>query len=66
MDGVGGACGAKRPAGHKNYSIAGLGPLVIDNELIDQVREMPDVLRDWPAAWYDSVMQAHLPAGPFV
>ena len=62
MNGVGCSGGAKRPAGHKNNSIAGLCPLVLDNKLIDQVREMPDVLRDRLTARYDSVMQAHLPA----
>ena len=66
MDGVGGAGGAKRPTGHKNYPIAGLGPVILDNELIDKGSEMPDVLRDWPAAWYDPVMKAHLPARLFV
>ena len=62
MDGVGSDGGAKRPAGHQNYSIAGLGPVVLDNELIYKGSEMPDVFRDWPAARYDSIMQAHLPA----
>ena len=62
MDGVGGAGGAEWLAGYEDYLIAGLCPLVLDNELIDHARELPDVLRDWPAAWYDPVMQAHLSA----
>ncbi len=62
MNGVGGTGGAKGPAGYKDYLIAGLCPFVLNNELIDQTRELPDVLRDWPAGWYDSVMQAHLTA----
>jgi len=66
IDGVGSSGGAERPAGHKNYSITGLGPVVLDNEFIDKGSEMPDVFRDCPAARYDAVMQAHLPARPFV
>ena len=62
MDGVGGAGGAKWLASYEDYFIAGLCPVVLDNELIDQARELPDVLRDWLTARYNPIMQAHLTA----
>ena len=62
VDGIGRAGGTYWLAGHKNYPVAGLCPVVIQNELINQRREPADILRNWLAAWYDAVMQAHLPA----
>ena len=62
VDGVGGSGGAKWLAGHKDYPITSLGPLILDDELIDYVCELLYIFRYCSTAGNDSIMQAHLPA----
>ena len=46
MDGTGGTCGTERLTGYENYPIAGVSPLVLNNELIDQGCKLFVVFRD--------------------